>query len=183
MVVDTLSHSAVLAEWKTGNPEDLVQLGVTAARAGEYERGLIFLAEAYQHLGRDHARLSGPLLSYYGLCLALHRGRIKEAAEYCAFGIDKDRFNADAYYNMARVSIAGRVRRKAVDAIAKGLALDGRHKGLLQLQERLGVRGTPVIPFLHRDNPLNVSLGRMRAKMKAKNGPKGPGARPARSSR
>lgn len=168
MPADTLSPPDVLAEWKTGALEDLVQLGIGAARAGQYERGLIFLTEAYQHLGREHARLSAPLLSYYGLCLALHRGRIKEAAEYCTFGIEKDRFNADAYFNLARVSIAGRSRRKAVEALERGLAVDPRHKGLRDLQQQLGVRHSPVIPFLHRDNPLNVSLGKMRAKAKTR---------------
>jgi tetratricopeptide (TPR) repeat protein len=183
MVVDTLSPFAVLAEWRTGNLEDLVQLGITAARAGQYERGLIFLAEAYRHLGREHQRLSAPLLSHYGLCLALHRGRIKEAAEFCTFGIDKDRFNADAYHNMARVWLAGRSRRKAVEAVQRGLALDSHHKGLRELQQRIGVRHSPVLPFLHRDNPLNVSLGRMRAKMKAKKAAKDGGGRPARPAR
>lgn len=183
MPTDTLAPDTVLAEWKTDSLEDLVQMGVAAARAGEHERGLIFLAEAYRHLGKEHARLSAPLLSHYGLCLALHRGRIKEAAEFCTFGIEKDRFNPDAYLNMARVWLAGRSRRKAVEAVARGLAVDGRHKGLLQLQKQIGVRKTPVIPFLHRDNPLNVSLGRMRARMKEKPPGKGPGEGPGPSAR
>ncbi len=182
MAIDTLSPEEVLTEWRTGEIEDLVQLGIAAARAGEYERGLIFLAEAYRHLSQDKHRLSGPLLSYYGLCLALHRGRIKEAAEFCWLGVEKDHYNPDAYHNMARVWIAGRSRRKAVEALEKGLALDGRHRGLIQLRAEIGTRRPPVIPFLHRDNPLNVSLGRMRANSrveKAAGGKKSP-SRPAR---
>jgi len=175
MQADTLSPFAVLAEWKTGNLEDLVHLGIAAARARQYERGLVFLAEAYRHLGRENHRLSAPLLSHYGLCLALHRGRIKEAIEYCTIGLDRDRFNADAYHNMACVWFAGRSRRKAVEAIEKGLSLDPNHKGLLQLRQDIGVRKSPVIPFLHRDNPLNVSLGKMRARMRAKKAGAGTG--------
>ena len=167
MPTDTLTPESVLAEWRSGDLEDLVELGVAAARAGEYERGLIFLAEAYRHLSREKHRLSGPLLSSYGLCLALHKGRIKEAAEFCWLGVEKDHFNPDAYYNMARVWMAGRSRRKAVEALEKGLALDSRHPGLLRLRAEFGSRRTPVIPFLHRDNPLNVSLGKVRKKMAA----------------
>ena len=167
MPTDTLTPESVLAEWRSGDLEDLVELGVAAALAGEYERGLIFLAEAYRHLRREKHRLSGPLLSSYGLCLALHKGRIKEAAEFCWLGVEKDHFNPDAYYNMARVWMVGRSRRKAVEALEKGLALDSRHPGLLRLRAEFGSRRTPVIPFLHRDNPLTVSLGKVRKKMAA----------------
>jgi tetratricopeptide (TPR) repeat protein len=179
MVLDTLSPEVVLSEWRSGNIDDLVELGITAARAGQYERGLIFLAEAYRNLSREKHRQSGPLLSYYGLCLALHRGRIKEAAEFCWLAVEKDHYNPDAYYNMARVWMAGKSRRKAVEALEKGLALDSKHPGLKRLRTEIGSRKVPVIPFLHRDNPLNISLGRMRSRMKEKKaGAVPPGTRP-----
>jgi tetratricopeptide (TPR) repeat protein len=168
MATDTLSPEPVLSEWRSGNIEDLIEMGVSSAKKAQYERGLIFLAEAYRRLGRDHHRLSGPLLSYYGLCLALHRGRIKEAADFCWLGVEKDHYNPDVYCNMALVWMAGRSRRKAVDAIAKGLALAPRHAGLLNLRAEIGTRKAPVLPFLHRDNPLNVSLGRLRATLRAR---------------
>jgi tetratricopeptide (TPR) repeat protein len=181
MPTDTLSPEDVLSEWRTGNLEDLIELGISAAKAAQYERGLIFLAEAYRHVGRDQHRLSGPLISFYGLCLALHRGRIKEAAEFCGLGIEKDHYNPDVYYNMARVWVAGRSRRKAVEALEKGLALDPRHAGLKRLMAEMGVRKAPVIPFLHRDNPLNVSLGKMRRRKNESKAPASPGSnRPGR---
>ena len=186
MATDTLSPVEVLSEWRTGNLEDLVELGISAAKAAQYERGLIFLAEAYRHVGREQHRLSGPLLSFYGLCLALHRGRVKEAADFCWLGIEKDHYNADAYHNMARVWMVGRSRRKAVDALEKGLAIDAKHPGLKRLMAEMGTRKAPAIPFLHRDNPLNVSLGKMRrrgseSKAPVRAGPAGPGSsRPAR---
>jgi len=166
MSTETLIPDDVLAEWKSGDLDELVQMGVRAAKEAEYERGLVFLAEAYRNLSKDKQKLSGPLLSFYGLCLALHRGRIKEAAEFCWLGVEKDHYNPDVYHNMARVWIAGRSRRKAVEALEKGLALDPRHPGLRKLRVEMGARKTPVLPFLHRDNPLNVSLGKMRARMK-----------------
>jgi tetratricopeptide (TPR) repeat protein len=179
MAIDTLTPEDVLSEWRSDNLDDLVELGITAAKAGQYERGLIFLAEAYRHLSRDQHRQSGSLLSYYGLCLALHRGRIKEAAEFCGLGLEKDRYNPDLQYNMARVWMAGRSRRKAVEALERGLSLDSKHPGLRRLRGEIGTRKAPVIPFLHRDNPLNISLGKMRTRMKAqKEASKPGGSRP-----
>jgi tetratricopeptide (TPR) repeat protein len=180
MPTDTLVPEEVLSEWRGDNLEELVELGVSAARAGQFERGLIFLAEAYRNLSREKHRLSGPLLSYYGLCLALHRGRIKEAAEFCWLGVEKDHYNPDVYHNMARVWMAGRSRRKAVEALEKGLALDPKHPGLKRLRQEMGSRKSPVLPFLHRDNPLNISLGRMRSKMREKPAAKPGTPRPAR---
>ena len=83
---------------------------------------------------------------------------------------------------MARVWMAGRSRRKAVEALEKGLALDPRHPGLKRLMAEMGTRKTPVIPFLHRDNPLNVSLGKMRGEdARADDARPAPGSsRPAR---
>jgi len=180
MPTDTLVPEEILSEWRGDNLEELVELGVSAARAGQFERGLIFLAEAYRNLSREKHRLSGPLLSYYGLCLALHRGRIKEAAEFCWLGVEKDHYNPDVYHNMARVWMAGRSRRKAVEALEKGLALDPKHPGLKRLRQEMGSRKSPVLPFLHRDNPLNISLGRMRSKMREKPPAKPGTPRPAR---
>jgi tetratricopeptide (TPR) repeat protein len=180
MPTDTLSPADVLAEWRSGDLGELVDMGIQAANAGQYERGLIFLAEAYRNLSHEKHRLSGPLLSFYGLCLALHRGRIKEAAEYCWLGVEKDHYNPDVYHNMARVWMAGRSRRKAVEALEKGLALDPRHTGLQRLLVEMGTRKSPVLPFLHRDNPLNVSLGKMRRKMREPK-PTRPGASRSRT--
>jgi tetratricopeptide (TPR) repeat protein len=180
MPTDMLVPEEVLSEWRSSDLEELVEMGISAARVGQFERGLIFLAEAYRHLSRDKHRLSGPLLSFYGLCLALHRGRIKEAAEFCWLGIEKDNYNPDLHHNMARVWMAGRSRRKAVEALEKGLALDPRHPGLKRLRLEMGTRHSPVLPFLHRDNPLNISLGRMRSKMRQKQATKPGAPRPAR---
>ena len=57
-----------------------------------------------------------------------------------------------------------------LDAIERGLAVDARNLDLLRLKVGVGVRRLPVIPFLHRDHPINVSLGRLRHQMKGKIG-------------
>lgn len=164
---EKLDPNRVLLESGTDDPLDFVRLGIAAAREGYFERGLAFLAEAYRRLSKDREnKLPAIALSYYGLCLALSKGRVKEAAEYCQLAIEKEFYNGENYLNMAKVWSVGRARRKAVDAIQRGLAVDPGNRALLEFRSGFGFRKSPVIPFLHRDNALNVSLGRLRHKLK-----------------
>jgi tetratricopeptide (TPR) repeat protein len=166
MATYALQPDSVLKQSGTDDPLDYVRLGIAAARTDDFERGLIFLAEAHKRLEKEQSakdtKLPPSAFSYYGLCLALHRGRIKEAAEFCQLALEREFYNAENYANLARVWIAGRARRKAIDALDRGLAVDPRNGVLQRLRINLGVRRPPVIPFLHRDNPLNVTLGRVR---------------------
>lgn len=162
MAEDTLVAAEVLATASSAEPAELIQIGVSAARAHAFERGLIFLSEAYKLLQGEPAKFSPAALSYYGLCLAMHRGQIKDAAKFCQLAIEREFYNAEHYENLGRVWMQGRARRKAVDAIERGLQVDPGNKKLKKLREEIGVRRRPVIPFLHRDNPLNVTLGRVR---------------------
>ena len=170
----SLNHDAVLQGAGTDDPLDFVRLGIAAARTDDFERGLIFLSEAHKRLENElsakDTKLPPSAFSYYGLCLAVHKGRIKEAADFCQIALDREFYNAENYANLARVWIAGRSRRKAIDALDRGLAVDPRNQVLARLRVNLGVRKAPVIPFLHRDNPLNVTLGRMRQSLKKTNG-------------
>jgi tetratricopeptide (TPR) repeat protein len=161
-----LKPELVLAQSGSDDPLEFVRLGIAAARKDDFERGLIFLAEAHRRLvGKEtvkDAAFPASAFSYYGLCLALHKGRIKDGADFCQVALDLEFYNAENYANLARVWIAARSRRKAIDALDRGLAVDPRSQVLQRLRTSLGVRKKPVIPFLHRDNPLNVTLGRMR---------------------
>lgn len=168
MAEDTLDAAEVLATANSGDPAELIHNGVSAARTGGFEQGLIFLSEAYRLLQGDPAKFSPVALSSYGVCLAKRKGRIKEAAEFCQLAIEREFYNPEHYANMAKVWIQGRARRKAVDAIERGLQIDPGNKGLKKLREEIGIRRRPVIPFLHRDNPLNITLGRMRHRIREK---------------
>jgi tetratricopeptide (TPR) repeat protein len=160
-----LNPELVLQQSGTDDPLDFIRLGIAAAKEDDYQRGLIFLAEAHRRLTKENAhdaKLPASALSYYGLCLACHKGRVKDAAEFCQLALEMEFYNAEHYINLGRVWIAGKSRRKAVDALERGLAVDPRNITLQRLRISLGVRKAPVLPFLGRDNPLNVTLGRMR---------------------
>lgn len=164
-----LNPELVLQQSGTHDPTELVRLGIAAARKDDFERGLIYLAEAHNRIGKETSgeKLPPSAFSYYGLCLALYKGRVKDGAEFCTIALEMEFYNAENYINLARVWIAGRSRRKAVDALDRGLAVEPRNAILQKLRLQLGVRKRPVIPFLHRDNPLNVTLGRVRSRAKS----------------
>ncbi len=163
MTADQGGPVDLIAEAGTDDPMDLVRLGIAASREQNFERGLVFLAEAYRRLsGRPDSAIPASALSYYGLCLALNKGRVREAAEFCQLAIQREFYNSEHYLNLAKVWAAGRSRRKAIEALDRGLAVDPGNQTILKYRTELGIRRAPVLPFLHRDNPLNVTLGRVR---------------------
>ncbi len=173
MAKDTLDPKRVLLESRADSPLDLARLGIEAAQAEDYERGFIYLAEAlHRATNSEDAKLPSLALSYYGLCLAIHRGKVKEGAEFCQLAIDKEFYNADHYANLARVWLVGRSRRRAVEALERGLALEPRNTTLQNLAGKMGQRRKPVVGFLGRDNPVNVTLGKVRHKLASKPAPK-----------
>ncbi len=174
-----LDPAVIIAQSGVHDAAELVKLGVTAAQEKQYERGLIFLAEAYNRLTQRTAvkgdQETGPgtataremvpanALSYYGLCLAMHKGHYQEAAKFCELAIGAERYVGEHYLNLARVWFAGKNRKKAVDAIQRGLAASPHYQRLVDFVQAIGWRKPPVVPFLPRDNPINVKLGLMRA--------------------
>jgi tetratricopeptide (TPR) repeat protein len=177
-----LRPAEVLAASGTDDPVEFVRLGIVAAKSGKYERGLIFLTEAYNRLtqrleqkeaiGEDTAVSRGAVpanaLSYYGLCLALHKGHYKEAARFCELAIAAERDEGGHYLNLARVWQHGGNRKKAVEAIERGLTTSPRYTALQKFRDQVGLRSQPVLSFLTRDDPLNKALGKLRHKLKAK---------------
>lgn len=156
----------MLAEAASDDPAELSRLGIAAARRQDFDRGYVLLKEAYDRYQRiGDTKSLAPVLSYYGLCLAMSRARYREGAQFCQAAIDREFFRAEYYYNLAQVWVAGRSRRRAVEAIQRGLAVEPGHAALKELEEDLGRRRQPVFRFLSRDNALNRSLGRLRHRM------------------
>jgi tetratricopeptide (TPR) repeat protein len=146
----------------TAEVRELARAGIASARAGDFENGYLVLGEACDRLRKLGEKLPAPVISYYGLCLALHRGKHREGLDLCQAAIDAEPMKADYYTNLAEVCAAGRQRRKAVSALQRGLALEPGNARLLDLAARLGQRRDPVIARLDRSHPVNVTLGRIR---------------------
>lgn len=165
---EILDPRTVLAEAGTDDPLELVQIGIASARAEDYDRASILLTEAYLRLSQaKDVKMPPALLSFYGLCMGISKGRIKEGAEYCQLAIDKEFYNGEHYANLARVWLAGKSRKKAVETLERGLQNAKGSKELLRLRKQMGFRQRPAVPFLKRGHPINVKIGQIRSGKKS----------------
>ena len=113
-----------------------------------------------QFRGKRQARY----LSYYGLCLAMEADRMAEGIQLCREAVTLESYNPDLHLNLGRVLLRGGRRREAHAALNRGLELEPANPEIRKLLHGMGTRRAPVLPFLPRDNVLNVLLGRVRAR-------------------
>ena len=149
------------------DPNAQFRAGLKALRSGNEERAMLHFGAALdgqmERGGND--RDTGRYLSYYGLSMALCRGANHESLRACQRAVNLDNCDADLFLNLARVYLMARKKTRAMEIISRGLRIDPAHSGLTRLQAREERRARPLVPMLHRDHPLNRSLGRLRSSL------------------
>jgi hypothetical protein len=130
-----------------------------------YRQAYDALLEYCARLMREGRRVPPGILASYGLAVA-HAENAKEGLRICLQALSSDRRNPESYLCLARVYLLTGSRRNAIDVIAQGIRLCGKHRGLSDLRNELGVRQPPPIPFLPRESTINVRLGRALRKRK-----------------
>ena len=104
-------------------------------------------------------------LSYAGLVAALAGQRFADAEWFCLEALDLRRNHPQLYLNLAEVyQTAGR-SREAIAVLKRGFASTGRDHRIQCALQKLGKRRKPVLPFLHRSNPMNRILGKWRHRL------------------
>jgi len=144
--------------------EESFQQGMQSLAAGEYRESLAMFEAAIQLEQRfSRSRPQARYLSFYGLLLGLQRNEIREALRFCREAVTLESYNPDLRCNLGRVLLRAGRRKEAYQSFDRGLSLQADHPGLLRAVRRLGIRQSPVLPFLARGNALNVFLGKIRA--------------------
>ena len=72
--------------------------------------------------------------------------------------------DSELHLNQARAHLALGQRDRAVRSVIRGLAAAPLDPALTAAQTSMGWRRKPVLPFLHRNNPINRWLGKLRHK-------------------
>ena len=103
-------------------------------------------------------RLLPKYKSYYGLSCLLSGDAA--AISICRNLVNKCPYDADVCLNLARAEYFLDNRKEAIQVIDQGLVFSAQHDGLNAFKSKLGVRGRRFMPFLSRNNMLNIGLGR-----------------------
>ncbi len=139
---------------------EALRQGIRACREGNWREGLTILSQLAQAEERG-GRLPSFFYGYLGQAIARCEGRKRVGLELCQKAMELDPWRPENYVNLAALYMMIGNRRAAVRAIQQGLALDGDHRELTELQATIGARRQPVLRFLSRDNVINYWLGRM----------------------
>lgn len=140
---------------------EALRRGIRACREERWREGFDELTRLARER-ESEGGLPGLFYGYLGQAIARCEGRKHEGLELCRHAVQVEPFRPENHLNLAQLYLMVGNRRGALRSLRDGLALDSDHRGLLELQKRMGVRRRPPIPFLARTNPLNVILGQVR---------------------
>lgn len=141
-----------------------------AHRAGKMiEEGRHQAAEDLLHQGLERVPDNQDCLTQMAVCLAAGQRKFLSAEKLAKSIIRNNPFDARGYYALARINLIGSRRSSAFRNLDKAKSLatgDLKIEGTLA---NLDPRQSSVIPFLPRNNFLNIMLGRWRASVQKNN--------------
>ncbi len=100
-------------------------------------------------------------MSHMGLCMGM-MGNLRESEIMCRKAITLAPLKPILLVNLGRVLLEQGKREGARKAFKRAYEIDDTHAAAALELSRMGVRRKPVIPFLHRNHPLNIYLGKLR---------------------
>jgi len=105
--------------------------------------------------------------SAMGLCIAM-QGDPEEGEKKCREAIAASGNEVDPILlvNLGRICLKRGDRQNAREYLLKAYQLDPTHPATALELSSMGVRRKPVLPFLGRNHPLNIKLGKMRHQMR-----------------
>lgn len=153
---------AIQDPWSTVQAEiqlhpDFVQ-GQRHFRQGDLKSALACFKSAHQSTAPAHVHAC-LYMSYLGLTQVM----LNDASglNLCRRAAMEEDHLGEVFENLVRAELKLGHRKQACDALRRGQRLDKGNAGLRALREEMGMRRSPCLSFLDRDNPLNRFLGRL----------------------
>jgi tetratricopeptide (TPR) repeat protein len=139
--------------------DELLRRGIRLLETSHLEEAAT-LFEAALSLERKNGSEPPPrLLSYCGYTMAFARKKYMDGLQLCKTAVEKEFYNPDLFYNLGEIYLARGDKKNAHAAFTRGLALAPEHAKIRARMKEMGVRRSPVLSFLDRDNVLNRFLG------------------------
>mgnify|MGYP001556129144 CR=1 FL=1 len=138
--------------------QTLLELGIGNLHRNNYIEALHYFEKACSALPHDHPRCAY-YQSFIGLAKVLQEDM--GGLETCRLAADRYDRDPDIWCNLAKSEFHIGNRRRAFDAINKGLSVSPHHTELKVFKYLIDSRRRPVIEFLSRDNGINRMLGKI----------------------
>ena len=151
-----------LAEY---SEEELLEAGREAVKGEQWARAKMFLQAYVDRYTTRNEAVPPPGLASYALTIG-HTNEVRRGLELCKKAQNADPRNAYIYWCLARLHLANRSRKDAIDIVERGLRAAPDNFMLLRMRKKLGVRQDPPLPFLDRNHGLNKRLGRLMRRLK-----------------
>lgn len=134
-------------------------------KAGKEELKLMNFFEAYEEFNilTNTKNLSPEEQSLYSSYKALAQVMLGEtnAISQLRESIKSQDANSDLFCNLALAEIKCNKRKNALNAVNRGLIANPNCKRAIAIKKKIDTRRKPIIPFLNRNNSLNILLGKV----------------------
>ena len=135
----------------------------------EFKIGVEMLRDARPHSALEHFRTASEIekqnpyyMSFFGVELARAERKWTPALTLCEMALRTKHNEPQFYLHLSEVyTLAGR-REEALLTLDRALVSLGRNARIQQARQKLGRRRSPTLPFLNRQNILNIRLGILR---------------------
>ena len=154
-----------------GTPEQTTERGTMGDNSGltDFKQGVELLRKGYAAEALEYLQQAARLkqqnpyyLSFLGVSTARAQQKWAVSVELCKTAGNLRRNEAQLYLNLAEVYVSAGRREDAIATLDTGLKYCGPDARIKRMRGKLGRRGSPILPFLERGNPLNRSLGKLR---------------------
>ena len=139
---------------------NIVRMAATALEKGDVRDAESFLRQGLaRHPDHPHC------LAYLSVCVAARARQFAKAEKLAGSIIRDNPSDATAHFALGMVYLRAGRRRLAFQSFDRARTLAKGDPFLQGQLDRAEPRRAPVLPFLSRNHPLNIWLGRMRARL------------------
>jgi len=155
MALHAAKRENLVVRRRNPQAESLEQQGLSALEKGGAALAMPLFEEAYEI---DPSPLTRSCLAY---CMATEQRGFPRAIGLCIEALREEPNNYLHYLYFGRVQVAAGRRKDAIRMFMKGQAYEPRRRISVFHEEliKLGIRKSPPIPILSRNNLLNKYLG------------------------